>query len=187
MRRTALRVGGAALLALVAMAGRWSAPEPAHAATVSYYFKPTPGYQHRAPIKGGEPGTPGRTWGYWGRLDGIQNKNPLNTPTSGSYRATCVWLADLMWASDPKKRDNRMLCTVLLSFHALPTSSPYVPNGGSVVLQGLVKRPPKKETLFANPSARLLAITGGTGPFKEARGFAELSKAPAEIKITRLT
>jgi hypothetical protein len=183
MRRTALRVGGAALLALVAMAARWSAPEPAHAA-VSYKFMPTPGYQHRAPIKGGEPGTPGRTWGYWGRLDAIPG-NPPDIPRSGSYRATCVWLADLMWKSDPKKRDNRMLCTVLLSFHAMPTSSPYVPNGGSVVLQGLVKRPPKKETLFAHPSARLLAITGATGAFKAARGgFAELSHAPTEIKIT---
>jgi hypothetical protein len=181
MRRTALRVGGVAFLALVAVAGRWSAAAPAQGATQTYYFQPTSGYQHRAPIKGGEPGTPGRTWGYWGRLTGING-----TPMSGSYRATCAWLADLNWGNRPKQRDSRMLCTVLLSFRAIP-ASPYDPNGGSLVLQGLVKRPPKKETLFANPSKRKLAITGGTGPFNAARGFADFSKAPTQIKITRLT
>jgi hypothetical protein len=179
MRRTACRVAGAALLALVALAGPWSAFAAAAGSPTYLYFKPDQG--HRAPIKGGEPGEAGRTWGYWGKLIGIST----NPALSGSYRATCTWLANLGWGNRPKQRDSRMLCTVLLSFQAIP-AAPYTPNGGSLVAQGLVKRPPKKENLLAHPSTRKLAITGGTGPYSLARGYADFGKAPMEIKITVL-
>jgi hypothetical protein len=176
MRRTMLAVAGAALLGLIAVTA-WSAPA---AANTFLYFYPPPDQQHRAPIEGGDPGKPGRTWGYWGKLAGV-----MGTTRSGNYRATCSWLADSDWGDRPKQRDSRMLCTVLFSFRALPAPS-YVRNGGGLVAQGLVRRPPGKETLFAHPSTRKLAITGGTGPYSGARGYADFADAPASIKITLL-
>ena len=62
----------------------------------------------------GPPGQPGRTWGYWGSFAGWR---------PGSYRATCAWLADPTWGTTHGRRDNRVLCTVLLSFCSGPVAS----------------------------------------------------------------
>jgi hypothetical protein len=123
-------------------------------------------------IKGGEPGKAGRTWAYWGKFTGSE---------SGSYRATCVWLGDMSW-------DNRLMCTVLLSFRARP-GGVNEPNGGGLVAQGLVSRPHKPDAvykpdgLFKHPSKRQLAIMGGTGPYKGMWGYASLRGAPGNISI----
>jgi hypothetical protein len=95
---------------------------------------------------------------------------------SGSYRATCVWLANHHWGSHDAV-DNRMTCQLLLSFKALSTGGPGIRNGGSIVAQGLINRPSGTTGLFQRPSPRRLAITGGTGPYESSRGFIDLRAA----------
>jgi hypothetical protein len=130
-------------------------------------------HESRAPIKGGASGTPGRIWGYWGRL-----KVEPYYHLSGSYRATCAWLADKAWKADPHRRDNRMSCTVEISFRSVPTTVVARRNEGSLIAQGLIKVPPGKDTLFSHGSTRRLAIVGGSGSFVGRRGTIDLGGAP---------
>lgn len=123
--------------------------------------------EHHAVIVPGPPGQPGRSWGYWGRFTGWR---------PGSYRATCAWLADPTWGTTHGRRDNRVLCTVLLSFCSGPGGLGQ-PNGGSLVLHGLVTRPGVHENLFEDRSTRRLALIGGTGVFSRATGTADLTTA----------
>jgi hypothetical protein len=175
MRRTGLRAAGAVLLALPAVAGP---PTSAHAsATVAtvqgltvqgFGLDLTHGTGHRVQIYPAGPGAwkPGRTLGYWGRFTGNE---------TGSWRATCIWLADQKWPNS-KKQDNRLFCTVILSFRAGLAGAPD-PNASGLVLQGLVKRPPANGVIFEYPSNRQLAITGGTGKYKGAQGYADIRLA----------
>jgi len=187
MRRIGPRAVGAAALALLAFAGTVEGPPRAHAGPPPPPPKIPPGsvtltfkadQEHRAPIKGGDPGLAGRTWGYWGRLTSLDAYQ-----VSGSYRATCVWLANPTWGSRPKQRDSRMDCTVLMSFRA--SAAPIAtPNGGTMVAQGLVRRPANKENLFARSSSRQVAIVGGTGRFLGRRGSMDLRSAPTKITVS---
>jgi hypothetical protein len=174
MRHSASIVAGAALLASVAAAG--ASAQPADASTprcpLPCSLNLTPGQEGRVAIKGGAPGTPGRMWGYWGKFTGME---------TGSYRATCVWLADMSWGPGVM-RDSRLLCTIVLSFRAR-SGGVNEPNGGGLVMEGLVRKPPGKDGLFEHPSDRQLAITGATGPYKGMWGHANLRAAPTNILI----
>jgi hypothetical protein len=122
------------------------------------------GSGHRIVIKDGPPRAAGRSWGFWGTVEGDR---------SGSYRATCVWLANDHWGPGDAV-DNRMTCTLVLSFRAQQPAGPGIRNGGSLVAQGLINRPPGTSPLFLQASQRRLAITGGTGPFESGRGYIDL-------------
>lgn len=50
-----------------------------------------------------------------------------------------------------------------------PAPGPTV-DGGSLVAEGLLTKPATNAGLFVRESRRLLAITGGTGPYNGARG-----------------
>lgn len=176
MRRTALRVAGVALLAALTMAtpsselasGRVAMPSP-QPDEVDLYLKSEDAHHVPFPKEPG-PWTAGRPVAYWGRFT-----NSPNTDTStvmGSYRATCVWLAEKHWPQSPKhKQDNRLSCTIVIGFKPL---------GGQLnglVLQGLVKRPENDGELFQNQKGfkRELAIVGGTGMYRGAQGYADVS------------
>lgn len=170
MRRTTLRLAGAALLAALAMAAPSSQTAGARAAatlapTGGLTLDVTPGGGRQVEIfpGGGGPWNAGRTLGYWGKFTGSE---------TGSYRATCIWLADKKWPHS-KKQDNRLFCTILLGFEAGPPGT-QDPNASGLVLQGLVKRPPVNDVLFEYGSTRQLAITGGTGDYKGAQGVADI-------------
>jgi len=190
MRSSVSPIAGAVLLTFLFSGGLGAPPAAARAARTapwsSAFAIPTgegtltfkADLEARAPIKGGKPGTPGRTWGYWGRLTSTDSY-----ALSGSYRATCVWLANSAWAADPKKRDSRMSCTLVMSFRA-DSSPPGTPNGGSLVAQGLIRRPKHKDTLFKSGSARQLAIVGGTGRFLGRLGSVDLGGAPDNISVS---
>jgi hypothetical protein len=159
MRRIASRAAGALVLALAVSA-------PGTASAQQYVtFRPTD--EHHAVIRAGRPGEAGRTWGYWGKLT-----LPASGARWGSYRATCSWLADQAWKDHPTRRDNRCLCTVILSFPQ---------DNGSLVAQGLVRLPRGTDGLFAGASQpggtrrpEPLAITGGTGLYESMRGYVDL-------------
>jgi hypothetical protein len=96
-------------------------------------------------------------WGYWGQITGDE---------TGNYRATCVLLGETTSPVIPAfagrvraatTPEDRVTCDIVLSF-----GGDAVPQG-SLIAQGLVKKPNGMDGLFAAPSARLLAITGGTG------------------------
>jgi hypothetical protein len=177
MRSFASRVAGALVVTVIAASAALSSPavaalppvDPLAALTL------TADHEDRAVLVPGAPGRPDRSVGYWGKLSGDM---------PGSYTATCVWLADTHWNASSNKQDNRMFCTILLSFR-LQHRGPTDPNGGGLVLQGLVKRPPAGHNLFENPSNRQLAIAGGSGPYKQARGFANLKGAPTIMVYPR--
>jgi hypothetical protein len=161
MRRTALSVAGVALLALVAVPGvARGAGSPLTPLNL------TPADGHYVEIREGLPGQPGRTtWGYWGKLTG--------GPKPGSYRATCVWLVSNNWSPSTNKRDNRFLCTLVLSFRGGP-AGPTPHTADILVALGLARPQPKDDGLFSRPSVRRLAITGGTGKYELARGYVDL-------------
>ena len=169
MRGTARSVAGAALLALAA--GAAGTAQSAEAVTA---VNLTVQREHYAVIVGGPPGKPGRLWGYWGRFTG--------TVESGSYRATCAWLADRSWGANPTKRDRRYLCSVVLSFRAR-ANPPGSPLGGSLVAQGLIDRPHAPAGLFAKSSDRPLAITGGAGRYAGRHGSATLGGGKIAIVL----
>jgi hypothetical protein len=155
MRRIA-RIAGAVLLACAAVA---VTATPASAAG-SVNLKVSA--EGRAPIVGGEPGAEGRTIGYWGKL------STLSGAPAARYRATCSWLAAHDgWNHDPNKRDNRILCTIVLSFRATGGAAAV---GTTVVAQGLMLRPEGKKGLFTRAWERRLPITGATGDYHRAEG-----------------
>jgi hypothetical protein len=126
-------------------------------------------------------GIAGRTWGFWGTLLRANNSNKW-----GSYRATCVWLANMGASKD--KRDNRFVCTVVLT----------ADNGGTLIAQGQLIRPRKNGLLFtrtwectsarrhAPPGCgpRSLAITGATTPYRSKLGYAVDLATAGRIAIT---
>jgi hypothetical protein len=120
--------------------------------------------ERRVPIVGGEPGVEGRTVGYWGKFTFA-----LDTMRTGSYRATCSWLAPQEgWTGNTAKRDNRILCTLVLSFRAIGGAAD--PLGTTLIAQGLMLRPKHKEGLFTRASDRRLPITGASGLYKGKQG-----------------
>jgi hypothetical protein len=179
MRRTGSRGAALAVLAILVAVGtaaqgaragsRAEQPPPPVPPTVSLSLSFNVDHQGRTAIKGGKPGTAGRTWGYWGRLTGTNGYG-----LSGSYRATCVWLADKDWNARPDQRDNRMSCTVEMSFRSVPTTVVAKRNGGSLVAQGLIKRPHDKGFLVGEGSPRRIAIVGGSGSFVGRSGSLDL-------------
>jgi hypothetical protein len=155
MRRTGITAAGAALVCAILVAA------PGAGATAGLRLTVTPSGPGVQLFAGG-PNNAGRTVGYWGDLSGSK---------TGSYRATCVWLANPRWPHSQKhKQDNRFACTIFLNFWT-PTANQ---DGGGLVLQGLVRRPKAGETLFEYPSNRQLAVTGGTGDYQGAQGWADL-------------
>lgn len=84
-----------------------------------------------------------------------------------------MWLANTQWPTNPKQ-DDRLSCTIVIAFEDRP---PGVQNRdvSGVVLQGLVKRPIGGKQLFERPTARKLVVTGGTGTYAGAYGYADLS------------
>ena len=167
MRLTGLRAAGALLLALVASAlGLAQFAVNARAsllsadATVIDLIVPA-NHEHSALIAPGDPAGGGLTRGYWGWL--YKPTGATTVMKWGSYRATCVWLAKL------GSLDTRTMCTVVLG-RGFPRANGHKPKGGSLVAQGLVTLPQVNAGLFAAPSARKLAITGGTGPYNGSRG-----------------
>jgi hypothetical protein len=158
-------IGGALLVALAMTAAATAGPPPAvtlnldeHAARHVQTF----------PVNDTGSWSPGRTLVYWGRFTS-QNAQP------GSYRATCTWLADEHWPNS-HKQDRRLSCTVVLAFKAPPAAPGAGPNEPSgLVLEGLLKRPKHDGQLFARPGyRRQLAITGGSGAYREVRGHANI-------------
>jgi hypothetical protein len=169
MRRTALTVAGAVLLGTLA-----TGAATADALQPSVTLNLIPNDAHHVqifPAQTVSSWTPGRTLVYWGRFtaQGAQR---------GSYRATCTWLADEHWPQS-HKQDRRLTCTVVIAFKAPPSPAagpPRQPSG--LVLEGLVKRPKGDGELFARPGyRRQLAITGGSGAYRDARGRADISHA----------
>jgi hypothetical protein len=160
MRRVALTVAG--LAAVASLAEGSVAVQPA-VATPGFSLAVTPEGPGVVTFPGG-PKKAGRTVGYWGWLAGHR---------TGSYRATCVWLATPTWPHSQHKQDNRFACTIFLNFVSTTPNK----DGGGLVLQGLVRRPKTGETLFDYPSRRELAITGGTGEYQGAQGWADLQTA----------
>ena len=153
-------------LLLASTAAAATAPGASAADMSDFAITITPHTEGRAVMVGGPHGHAGRTVGYWGQFSGNR---------SGSYRATCVWLAD----PDAVPRDSRLMCTIVLSFRAGPGGAG-APNGGTLVAQGLMLRPMDKGYLFTRgsrrpvPSAplprRTLPITGASGYFRGQQG-----------------
>jgi hypothetical protein len=170
------RVVGALLLASVAAAA--SAPGAFAADLSDFEITITPETEGRAVMVGGPHGHAGRTVGYWGQFSGDR---------SGSYRATCVWLAD----PNAVPRDSRVMCTIVLSFRAGPGGAG-TPNGGTLVAQGLMLRPEGKRNLFTRGSRRptpstplprrTLPITGASGYFRGQQGVIAIV-APTRVWI----
>jgi hypothetical protein len=166
MRRTARTVAGAVLFGALAIAAAPAAAQPA-SVTLNLIENDADHVQ----IFPDQPGwIPGRTLVYWGKFT-AQGAQP------GSYRATCTWLADDYWPNSVEhKQDRRLSCTVVIAFKAPPApagASPREPSG--LVLEGLVKRPTGDGELFARRGYhRELAITGGSGAYREARGRANI-------------
>jgi hypothetical protein len=158
MRR--ITVAGAAFLCALATAA------PAAAAKLELYL--TKSAAHHTQIYPRKPGPwiHGQTIGYWGKFTSPGTQG-------GSYRATCMWLANTQWPTNPKQ-DDRLSCTIVIAFEDRP---PGVQNRdvSGVVLQGLVKRPIGGKQLFERPTARKLVVTGGTGTYAGAYGYADLS------------
>ena len=165
MRRGALRIAGAALLTALAM------PAVAAAGPASVTLNLIKGEaRHVDTPDQPPPWTSGRTLAYCGKF------TSANVPP-GSYRATCMWLANPYWPNSATHRqDKRLFCTIVIAFKA-PAPPPAEPSG--VVLEGLVRRPigndePFAKELFARGYRRQLAITGGSGDYSGARGFASI-------------
>jgi hypothetical protein len=166
------RIARVALVAAcLASAAGASAPATAVSAQFSALGLTVPSDRgHHTVIVGGEPGQAGRTWGYWGTFRAWR---------PGSYRATCSWLAGQTWGAGGS--DSRFLCTLVVTFCAGP-GGVGTPNGGTLIAQGLVRKPEVHHNLFERASHRRLALTGGTGMFRGARGSVNLS-SPGTIGI----
>jgi hypothetical protein len=182
MRRAALTVAGATLLWALATAtpsARASgAPAVASIAQPSqvtlYLFPADADHFPRHPA----PWSPGRTVSYWGKFTD-QSPSMTTRPVIGSYRATCMWLAEPFWpSSQDHKQDKRLSCTIVLAFKA-PSSPQWTPAAelDAFVLQGLVRRPRLDNELFGTRYLRDLVVVGGTGKYKGAQGYADIKTA----------
>jgi hypothetical protein len=159
MRRAALMLAGVAFLCALATA------TPATALPLTLRLIKDDAHHTRIYPRTHAPWIHGQTEGYWGKFTSLGTQG-------GSYRATCTWLANMKWPASPKQ-DNRLSCTVVIAFQAgLPKVADA--NASGVVLQGLVKRPVGKQRLFEAPSVRRLVVTGGTGTYAGAYGYADL-------------
>jgi hypothetical protein len=166
MRRIGLTVAGCALLtALVITPAATAGPLPSVTLKLD---EATARHVQTFPVNDTGVWTFGRTLVYWGKFTS-DNTQP------GSYRATCTWLAADHWPNS-HKQDRRLSCTVVLAFKAPPSAPPAAPNEPSgLVLEGLVKRPKDDGPLFARPGyRRQLAITGGSGAYRDVRGRANI-------------
>jgi hypothetical protein len=170
MRRTAFIC--AALLAALAMA---AAATAARATDLNLDLIPAAADHEQIYPATPVPWTRGRTVGYWGRFK--QQGGNATSSVRGSYRATCIWLADRYWPNSPTHRqDNRLSCTIVFGF--TPLGGTY----SSLILQGFVKRPAPdddpsdelKDELFSEGFKRNLAVTGGTGAYQAAHGVADI-------------
>jgi hypothetical protein len=100
-------------------------------------------------------------WDYYGQLTNT------NVKLRGSYRALCAALeptpppaphpAFTGQVRASTTDSDRLTCTVVVLF-----GDPATTDGGSMVIEGVLNKPAGSE-LFAASSARLLAVTGGTG------------------------
>ena len=97
MRRTALTVAGAALLVRACDGGD---PPPLRSSTL-YLTKSAAHHTQIYPRKPG-PWIHGRDVGYWGKFTSPGTQG-------GSYRATCMWLANTQWPTNPKQDDRLSL------------------------------------------------------------------------------
>jgi hypothetical protein len=181
MRRAALTVAGVALLCAPGTAApsarAASAPvvSIAQPSLVTLYLLPAEtDHFPRHPA----PWTAGRTVSYWGKFtDKSPSMNPR--PVTGSYRATCMWLAEPFWPTSQKhKQDKRLSCTIVMAFNAA-SSPPWTPGAelDAFVLQGLVRRPRLDNELFGTRYLRDLVVVGGTGKYKGAQGYADIKTA----------
>jgi hypothetical protein len=166
MRRTALMLAAATLLGALEMPAAAPAAPPG---SVTLDLIPTEARHVETFPDPPVPWTAGRTLAYWGKFTS-QNVPP------GSYRATCMWLANKYWPHSPKhKQDKRLSCTIVIAFKAqAPDSEP-----SGVILEGFVRRPvggdePFAKELFARGYGRQLAITGGSGAYSGAHGYASI-------------
>jgi hypothetical protein len=123
--------------------------------------------------------TPRVMWDFYGKVASSNNE-------SGSYRALCTALEPPP-TPGPKPAftgqvrastviADRLTCTIVVLFEN---------DNASLVMQGVVTKPAGSE-LFAAPSDRLLALTGGTGAmtYQGAIGVAQLNE-PRKITIKR--
>jgi hypothetical protein len=185
MRHSAPTATGAVLLVALAVAApsaqaartRAAAPNPQPGVTTLYLLEDDADHVQTFPGSPG-PWTAGRTVAYWGRFT---DKSPAQSsrPVIGSYRATCMWLAQPYWPNSPKhKQDKRLSCTVVIAFKAgpVPPDAPRAELDG-FVLQGLMRRPRNDGELFATRYLRDVAIAGGTGKYKGAQGYADIKTA----------
>jgi hypothetical protein len=85
------------------------------------------------------------------------------TGVSGDYRAKCLGLSGTT--------DGRVACDIVVKIGL-----------GTLILQGLVKRP--SGGLFATASDIQLAVTGGGGGYGGSRGYADVKNTPARLIIT---
>lgn len=174
MRRVPLTVISAALVAASAMTASAAAQQPP---PPSISLSLIPAEARHVQTFPDQPSrwVSGRTMAYWGKF------TSQNTPP-GSYRATCTWPANTHWPNSVKhKQDKRLSCSIFIAFKAPPAppgSLPPALNG--LILQGLVRRPAVDGELFSRGSARQLAITGGSGAYGGAHGFARI-KSPWRI------
>jgi len=173
MRAIASRLVG--WLGLLVVAGAL-APVTQSAAAGSLTLNLTLGKQGNVLMSPGGPNKAGRTWGYWGKFTGTR---------TGSYRGTCVWLADKTWKAHNPKQDYRLACSIIFAFAPVKPVPPSSKFGDAVVVEGLVRRPRVGDdpNLFQYPSFRELAVTGGTGKYRGQRGFVNAT-APNIIAIT---
>jgi hypothetical protein len=102
--------------------------------------------------------------GYWGKLTPLSGSGP-----TGYYQAKCVWLKGTT--------DGRILCDIVVN---LGSGS----MGGTLILQGLVKRPTPPHGLLADASNIQLAVTGGGADYKGRRGSAEIRGTTGGLVIS---
>jgi hypothetical protein len=157
MRRVALVAAAAALLVVVAVA--FGAGGSVTRATAP---PPTLKPSDEKSVSERERGQ--ELLGYWGKLA------PLSGPgLSGYYQAKCVGLTGTT--------DGRIVCDIVVNLGNGST-------GGTLILQGLVKRPTPPHGLFAVASDIQLAVTGGGGGYSGRRGSAEIRGTTAGLVIS---
>ena len=159
MRRTASRVVCCAGLLICAGV---SAPVSESLAATLTLDVPT-AKQHSVLMSAGGTNGAGRTWGYWGRFGGTR---------IGSYHGTCVWLAGQTWSDTNRAQDDRVACTIVVVFR-WPSNQ----GNDALILEGLIRRPKigADQNLFQAASKRHLAVTGGAGQYKDARGYVDVN------------
>jgi hypothetical protein len=165
MRRTVLRIGGAVLLAIGAMTivARNSAQPATPSMTTVTPFTVSVGTEARIPATAPAPAV-GQMASYSGDLPAAATGSLY----FGNYRATCVWLGPEVIKGQTVRRVD---CTVLLRLYT-----------GTLVAQGQVEEPVAGK-LFDGYSEPQLAITGGTGQFKAATGWIDVTGTALTIEV----